>query len=48
VKFTERTQVTLRAHVTDEKKLLLSEYPNQWIFGDPRSYEVSSSIRCDD
>lgn len=41
--FNKKTQVTFRVrNLTDEKDYVLSEYDvNQWIFGDPRTYEVS-------
>lgn len=41
--FNERTQLIFRVrNLTDEKNYVLSEYDvNQWVFGDPRSYEVS-------
>lgn len=41
--FNERTQLSLRIrNLTDEKNYVLSEYDvNQWVFGDPRSYEIS-------
>lgn len=39
----ENLTVTLRArNLTDEEDYVLAPYvPNQWIFGDPRSYELS-------
>lgn len=41
--FNERTQLILRGrNLTDEKNYVLSEYDvNQWVFGEPRSYEIS-------
>jgi len=43
--FSKHLQLTLRArNLTDEKDYVLSEYDvNQWLFGEPRSYEVSFS-----
>ena len=40
---TENLTVTLRArNLTDEEDYVLAPYvPNQWIFGDPRAYELS-------
>jgi len=43
--FNERLQLTLRArNLTDERNYVLSEYDvNQWLFGEPRSYEIGLS-----
>ena len=43
---TENLTVTLRArNLTDEEDYVLAPYvPNQWIFGDPRAYELSFSF----
>jgi len=40
---TENLTITLRArNLTDEEDYVLAPYvPNQWIFGDPRAYELS-------
>ena len=39
----ERTQLIFRArNLTDDEDYILSQYvSDQWIFGDPRSYEIS-------
>ncbi len=41
--FNERATVVLRGrNLTDEEDYVLSEYvPGQWVFGEPRAYEVS-------
>lgn len=41
--FTSDLQMDLRVrNLTDERDQVISEYaPNQWIFGDPRTYEIS-------
>lgn len=41
--FSANTLITLRArNLNDERDYVISQYaPNQWIFGDPRSYEIS-------
>lgn len=41
--FNDKTQLTLRVrNLTDEKDYVLSAYgPSQWIFGEPRAYELS-------
>lgn len=44
---TDNLTVTVRArNLTDEEDYVLAPYvPNQWIFGDPRSYELSLRYR---
>lgn len=41
--FNQKTQLDVRVrNLTDEKDYVLSEYgTNQWLFGDPRTYEIS-------
>jgi iron complex outermembrane receptor protein len=38
----EKTTVTLRGrNLTDEEDYILSEYvPDQWVYGEPRAYEI--------